>query len=148
MILELMPKELRIHLATANLEGVYIYVNREKENALGKISKPVKLKITYPLGNPAVIEIPDFHKMTRGGGITGLLQFIIQSYKNIYEEEKKSLSEVSIPSHNGKERGPRILITEEISSPYRIWGHSLEDLVLWGVEINTETGEITLGVDS
>lgn len=148
MLLELMPKELRIHLDTANLEGVYIYIDREKENALGKISNPVKLKITYPLGNPAVFEIPDFHKMTRGGYITDLLQFIIQKYKYVYEEEKKSLSEVSIPTYKGKENGPRILITEEVSSPYKIWGHALGDLVLWGIEINTETGEITLGVDS
>lgn len=136
---ELLPAEMRIHLETANMDGIFVYVDRETQNALKGVGK-VNIKITYPLKNPAYKEI-DLTDLQKYGDAAYVIQSVIDFYRQIYFEEEKSMTTnisdrgnlINRPSSNGK---------------YGIWGHDLGDLMLWGVEVNTETNEITVGVDS
>lgn len=81
-----------------------------------------KILITYPLGVLAVVSIEGIQTRDQ------LIKEIVKAYHEIYRLDKDS----------GQKIGTGI---------FRIWGHSLRDLVLHTINIY-EQGIITLGIDS
>ena len=81
-----------------------------------------KILITYPLGVLAVVSIEGIQTRDQ------LIKEIVEAYHEIYRLDKDS----------GQKIGTGI---------FRIWGHSLRDLVLHTINIY-EQGIITLGIDS
>lgn len=83
-----------------------------------------ELIIDYPLDNPARYKI----KTGKNGmGLVALLGTIGKFYEKTYEDEDSS---------------------EDPRGRYGIYGHSIDDLSLSGVNINHTTKKITLDVDS
>lgn len=81
-----------------------------------------KILITYPLGVLAVVSIEGIQTRDQ------LIKEIVEAYHEIYRLDKDS----------GQKIGTGI---------FRIWGHSLRDLVLHTINIYKQ-GIITLGIDS
>lgn len=81
-----------------------------------------KILITYPLGVLAVVSIEGIQTRDQ------LIKEIVEAYHEIYRLDKDS----------GQKIGTGI---------FRIWGHSLRDLVLHTINIY-EQGIIILGIDS
>lgn len=81
-----------------------------------------KILITYPLGVLAVVSIEGIQTRDQ------LIKEIVEAYHEIYRLDKDS----------GQKIGTGI---------FRIWSHSLRDLVLHTINIY-EQGIITLGIDS
>lgn len=78
--------------------------------------------ITYPLGVLAVVSVEEIQNRDQ------LIKEIVEAYYEIYKLDKDSEQRIG-------------------TGIFRIWGHSLRDLVLHTINIY-EQGIITLGIDS
>lgn len=78
--------------------------------------------ITYPLGVLAVVSVEEVKSRDQ------LIKEIVEAYHEIYRLEEDSIQKIG-------------------TGIFRIWGHSLRDLVLHTINIY-EQGIITLGIDS
>lgn len=81
-----------------------------------------KILITYPLGVLAVVSVEGIQTRDQ------LIKEIVEAYHEIYKLDKDSEQKIG-------------------TGIFRIWGHSLRDLVLHTINIY-EQGIITLGIDS
>lgn len=129
MFIELMPQGILVSLSLASMEGICLQVTRDIQNQLRGIST-ANLIISYPLKNEVIKEV-NLKEVERYGVVNYLVQEIIDTYKNIYKEEEEELKK--------NPQGEGI---------YGIWGHSLRDLVLHRITLDTDKKEITLGIDS
>lgn len=131
MITELLPKNVWIRLSTYNSKGIAFTGDSPKSGTT------LKCKISYPLSNPCIfdITIPE-----RCRSINYIIDSIVNKYREIYEEEDRSKTE-TIPSGTVLNRG-------FTNGTYGVWGHALSDLDLVSIKWDTETNELSLGVDS
>lgn len=98
------------------------------------------LKITYPLHNPAVFEVPK--EVLNAYFLDELVDFICLKYNQIYQEEEEGLSEEDLePKGN-------LLNRPATNGKYGIWGHEIGDLLITEIFVDLETKEISLMVES
>lgn len=89
-----------------------------------------KLTIDYPLSTPATVTIRSGRS---GMGTNVLLDKICKAYLKIYESEDRFLARYG---------------TTDKESPYGIWGHSISDLAIEGIDVNHVKKTIRLDVGS
>lgn len=127
---ELVEIFLRDKKKQEELEFDYVQLDSSAEN----IKYPVKgskvfipslsgkILITYPLGVLAVVDVEGVESRDQ------LIKEIVEAYHEVYRLEEDSTQKIG-------------------TGIFRIWGHSLGDLVLHTINIY-EQGIITLGIDS
>lgn len=92
-------------------------------------SDVIKLKITYPVTNPYVVE------STNHGGYTRrqLVELICQHYDLMYQAEETEIPAGTIPG---------MLNRAQTYGIYGIWGHDIGDLILHSATVSFENDEI------
>jgi hypothetical protein len=92
------------------------------------------LVIDYPLHRAARFQIlPD--APGAGFSVRGVVRAAAEKYAQVYAEEKATTSK---PVANI----PGMMNRAESDGKYGIWGHNLDDLVLEGVHLRTESGAV------
>ena len=105
----------------------------------------IGIVFSYPL------EKPFEFKFKSEGGFTkkGLFHCITEQYKKIYKEEQES-SEIDVEKAQKERTGYMALCMNRPTSngKYGIWGHSIGDLWIEGIEYNSETKKVHLSIGS
>lgn len=101
------------------------------------------LTINYPLKNPAVIKIKADNE---GMGTNTLIRRICKEYQKIYDKEDKFIRENKVKVPKNKILDNRLAPEEE--TPYGIWGHDIEDLVIEGIMVDHDKKTIKIDVGS
>lgn len=134
IIKNLLPDNIWVRLATY-VPGSVSFVNYGRQLQ----GKTYSCTITYPLKNfcKFSMSVPE-----NRWPVDYIVEEIVKKYREIYKEEEETLN-----PENTKE-SVAILNRGMTDGKWGIWGHSLSDLDLVRITLDTDTNELTLGVDS